>query len=130
MKKNLNQLVERTKNLIEAGNIENLNKFLDDLNISTIEDLIDEIPEYAAVIIDSLSLKRAVNAFRILDVPTQERIIKKLPEDKVSKIINGLPPDDLTSFLGELKDEKLVVNLISYLSSDDKKRVSLSFSLS
>lgn len=123
MKKNLNQLVERTKNLIEAGNIENLNKFLDDLNISTIEDLIDEIPEYAAVIIDSLSLKRAVNAFRILDVPTQERIIKKLPEDKVSKIINGLPPDDLTSFLGELKDEKLVVNLISYLSSDDKKEL-------
>jgi len=121
MKKRMKVLVERTKSLIEAGNITTLRNYLDGLDISVIEDLIDELPDYAALIIDTLSLKRAINAFRILDVPTQERIIKKLPKERISEIVNGLPPDDRTSFLGELKDESLVLELISLLSPDEKK---------
>lgn len=123
MKKRMKLLVERTKNLIEAGDTANLRNFFDGLDISVIEDLIDEIPDYGAFIIDTLSIKRAINAFRILDVPVQEKIIKKLSREKVSEIINGLPPDDRTSLLSELKDEALSLELMSLLSPDDQKEI-------
>lgn len=123
MKENIEQLTEQTKLLIEAGNVAMLRIFLDELNISDVEDLIDELPEYAPLIIDTLSLNRTINVFRILDVPTQERIIKKLPRQKISEIINGLPPDDRTAFFGELKDDELVHRLVSLLSPEDRKEV-------
>lgn len=123
MKTNLEQLTEQTSTLIEAGNIEQLREFLDSLNISDVEDLIDELPEHASLLIDSMSLNRATNVFRILDAPTQERIIKKLPGYKISDIINDLPPDDRTSFFGELKDKDLLHRLVSLLSPEDRKIV-------
>lgn len=123
MKENIEQLTEQTKLLIEAGDVAMLRIFLDDLNISDVEDLIDELPEFAPLIITTLTLHRAVNVFRILDVPTQERIIIKLPGQKISEIINGLPPDDRTAFFGELKDRELQHRLISLLTPEDRKEV-------
>lgn len=123
MKEKLESMVDETRNLIGAGDINTFRFYLDSLNISAIEDLIDELPEHASLIVDTLSLNRAINVFRILDVPTQERIIRKLSEQRVSDIMNGLPPDDRTSFLGELKDAELTAHLLSLLSPDDKKEV-------
>lgn len=124
MKKDLKHIVNQTKSLIKVGDKKKLHTFLDSLDISIIEALIDELPDYAQLFIDTMSINRAVNVFRILDVPTQERIIKKLPKKKVSELINTLPPDDQTSFLGEIKDEELVQQLMSLLSPEDKKEVS------
>ncbi|WP_029904429.1 magnesium transporter [Prevotella sp. 10(H)] len=123
MKENIEQLTEQTKLLVEAGDVAMLRVYLDDLNISDVEDLIDELPEYAPLFIDTLSLKRAINVFRILDVPTQERIINKLSGTKLSAIINGLPPDDRTSLFGELRDQDLQHRLISLLTPEDRKEV-------
>ncbi len=123
MKKSLEFITEQTMFLIEAGDITQLREYLDNLNISDVEDLIDELPDYAPLFIDTLSLNRAINVFRILDNPTQERIINKLPGRKISKIINGLPPDDRTSFFGELKDRELLHRLVSLLSPEDRKEV-------
>jgi magnesium transporter len=123
MKKSLEFITEQTMSLIEAGDITQLREYLDNLNISDVEDLIDELPDYASLFIDTLSLNRAVNVFRILDNPTQERIINRLPGRKISKIINGLPPDDRTSFFGELKDRELLHRLVSLLSPEDRKEV-------
>ena len=124
MRKDLKHIVNQTQSLIKSGDKKKLRVYLDSLNISIIEDLIDELPDYAPLIIDTMSVNRAVNVFRILDVPTQERIIKKLPKLKVSEIMRGLPPDDQTAFLGELKDEELSQQLLSLLSAEDKKEVS------
>jgi magnesium transporter len=124
MKKDLKHIVNQTKSLIKVGDKKKLHTFLDNLDISIIEALIDELPDYAQLFIDTMSINRAVNVFRILDVPTQERIINKLPKKKVSELINTLPPDDQTSFLGEIKDEELVQQLMSLLSPEDKKEVS------
>lgn len=123
MKENIQQLTEQTRLLIEAGDIRMLHVFLDNLNISDVEDLIDELPEQAPLVIDTMSINRAINVFRILDSPTQERIITKLPGNKISEIINGLPPDDRTNFLGELKDQELQHRLITLLSPEDRKEV-------
>lgn len=116
-------LVGKIEALIELGNLDELRSLLDELNISTIEDIIDEVPEHGALVLNTLSLNRAIHAFRILDVPTQERIIKKLPVSRVSEIVNGLPPDDRVSFLGEIKDKRLILRLLSYLSPEDKAEV-------
>ena len=124
MRKDLKHIVNQTQSLIKSGDKKKLRVYLDSLNISIIEDLIDELPDYAPLIIDTMSVNRAVNVFRILDVPTQERIIKKLPKLKVSEIMRGLPPDDQTAFIGELKDEELSQQLLSLLSAEDKKEVS------
>ncbi len=123
MKENIEQLTEQVELLIEAKDVAMLRVFLDDLNISDVEGLIDELPEYASLFITTMSINRAVNVFRILDVPTQERLIKKLSGAKISEIINGLPPDDRTAFLGELKDTDLQHRLISLLSPADRKEV-------
>lgn len=123
MRTSVEFITKKTLSLIEAGDITLLKEYLNDLNISDVEDLIDELPDYAPLIIDTLDLKRAINTFRILDVPTQERLINKLSAHKISEIINGLPPDDRTAFFGELNDHELLHRLVSLLSPEDRKEV-------
>ncbi|WP_442590527.1 magnesium transporter [Pedobacter sp. AW31-3R] len=113
------QIVEEVIELIERGEKEQLKVYLDNLNISDVEHLIDELPEHAIKFIDTLSIKRAVNVFRILDFPTQEKIIKKLPGEKLAELINLLPPDDRTSLFSELKGDA-VKSLIILLPAKDR----------
>lgn len=112
-------IVERVVELIEKGDDAQLKVYLDDLNISDVEHLIDELPQYAVKFLDTLSINRAVNVFRILDFPTQERIIKKLSGPKLAELINLLPPDDRTSLFSELKGDA-VAKLIQLLPAKDR----------
>ncbi|WP_276089165.1 magnesium transporter [Pedobacter sp. JY14-1] len=112
-------IVEEVLRLLELEDDTQLKIYLDDLNISDVEHLIDELPQHAIKFIDTLSVKRAVNVFRILDFPTQERILKKLPGDKLAKLINLLPPDDRTALFGELKGDA-VAKLIILLPAKDR----------
>lgn len=116
----LDTLVEQTELLLAEGSEQQLKEYLDELNISDVEALIDELPEYGATFIETLSINRAVNVFRILDFPTQERILKKLSGPKISEIINEMPPDDRTAFFSELKGD-LVKQLIILLPPADRK---------
>jgi magnesium transporter len=113
------EVVEEVVKLIEENNETQLKIYLDDLNISDVEHLIDELPQYAVKFIDTLSIKRAVNVFRILDFPTQEKIIKKLPGNKLAELINLLPPDDRTALFSELKGDA-VKKLIILLPAKDR----------
>lgn len=123
MKKELVSIVHQTRSLIKNGDKKKLKIYLDNLDISAIEDLIDELPDFAPLIIDTMSSNRAVNVFRILDIPTQERVIKKIPKLKLKELLSILPPDDQTALLGELKDENLVQELMALLSPEDKLEV-------
>jgi magnesium transporter len=113
------KVVEEVVELIERDGDGQLREYLDALNISDVEHLIDELPQYAVKFIDTLSIKRAVNVFRILDFPTQEKIIKKLPGEKLAQLINLLPPDDRTSLFSELKGDA-VKKLIILLPAKDR----------
>lgn len=113
-------LVDQVELLLAEGNQELLTEYLDSLNISDVEALIDELPEYATTFISSLSINRAANVFRILDFPTQERIVKKLSGPKIAELINELPPDDRTSFFSELHGD-VVKKMIILLSPADRK---------
>lgn len=112
-------IVEEVVELIEKNDDAQLKVYLDDLNISDVEHLIDELPQYAVKFIDTLSINRAVNVFRILDFPTQERIIKKLSGTKLAELINLMPPDDRTSLFSELKGDA-VAKLIQLLPAKDR----------
>lgn len=113
------EVVDEIVKLIEQDDDAQLKVYLDGLNISDVEHLIDELPQYAVKIIDTLSVKRSVNVFRILDFPTQERIIKKLPGNKLAELINLLPPDDRTALFSELKGDA-VKKLIILLPAKDR----------
>ncbi|WP_316823955.1 magnesium transporter [Pedobacter miscanthi] len=113
-------VVEEIQKLLEKENDKALKQYLDQLNISDVEELIDELPQYAARFIETLSLNRAVNVFRILDFPTQERIIKKLSGNKLNQIIKDLPPDDRTALFSELKGD-VVKKMITLLPPEERK---------
>jgi magnesium transporter len=116
----MEEMVEQIELLLEQEDNTQLQEYLNNLNISDVEELIDELPEHGAKFIEILSINRAVNVFRILDFPTQERIIKKLSGQKVSEIINELPPDDRTALFSELHGDA-VKTLILHLSPLDRK---------
>jgi magnesium transporter len=116
----MEEMVEQIELLLLENNEKELREYLNNLNISDVEELIDELPQYGPRFIETLSINRAVNVFRILDFPTQERILKKLSGYKLAEIINGLPPDDRTSLFAELHGDA-VKALIVHLSPDDRK---------
>ncbi|WP_443940038.1 magnesium transporter [Pedobacter sp. MW01-1-1] len=113
-------VVEEVQELLEKDNDRALKRYLDTLNISDVEQLIDEFPQHAAKFIETISLNRAVNVFRILDFPTQERIIQKLSGNKLNQIIKDLPPDDRTALFSELKGE-VVTKMIALLPPEERK---------
>lgn len=113
-------VVEEIQELLEKENDKGLKLYLDGLNISDVEQLIDELPQHAAKFIETISLNRAVNVFRILDFPTQERIIKKLSGNKLNQIIKDLPPDDRTALFSELKGD-VVKKMITLLPAEERK---------
>lgn len=117
---NLETLIEQAELLIEANNTDALLALLEELNISEVKDLIDELPEYGARFIELLPISRSVHVFRILDFPVQERIIKKLSGLRISELINELPPDDRTSFFSDLHGD-VVKKLIILLPAEDRK---------
>ncbi|KGE15780.1 magnesium transporter [Sphingobacterium deserti] len=116
----LEMQVELVEKWIASDQISELQDFLNEQNISDVEELIDELPEHAALFIETLNINRAVHVFSILDFPTQERIFKKLSASKARELINEMPPDDRTSFFSELKGD-VVKHLIIMLSPEERK---------
>lgn len=117
---NIEFLTSQAESLLEQNDEQGLAIFLENLNISEVKDLIDEMPEYGHLFIQLLSINRAVHAFRILDVPVQIRIFKKLSAARITELINELPPDDRTAFLSELSGD-VVKKLIILLPPDERK---------
>jgi magnesium transporter len=118
-------IVEEVVELLEQQDDAQLKDYLDNLNISDVEHLIDELPEHAVKFIDTLAINRAVNVFRILDFPTQERILKKLPGTKLAVLINLLPPDDRTALFSELKGDAVKKLIILLPAADRLEALSL-----
>jgi len=116
----MEEIVEQIELLLEKDSEPQLKKYLNSLNISDVAELIDELPEHGPKFIDTISLNRSVNVFRILDFPTQERILKKLSGKRVAELINELPPDDRTSLFSEMHGDT-VNALILHLSPEDRK---------
>lgn len=113
----LNELFEaviRTEDKLQIRN------FLNDQNISDVVELIYEFPDYESRIIANMSVHRAASVFKILEFPTQKRIIQTLPPNTIASLLNELPPDDRTDFLEELPSNA-VRELIKLLDPEERK---------
>jgi magnesium transporter len=97
-----------------------IQEFLNHQNISDVAELIYENEAYETQIIAHISIHRASSVFKILELPTQKRIIKNLPAFKTAELLNELPPDDRTSFLSELPSNA-VRELVKTLNPEERK---------
>lgn len=115
-----NDLKDQFQEVIQSEDVLHIREFLNSQNISDVADLIYEFPDYESQIIGHLSIHRASSTFKILDVPTQKRIIQELPAFKTAELLNDLSADDRTSFLEELPSE-VVKELIKTLDPEERK---------
>ena len=111
---------KKFQELIQSEDLLAIRDFLNNQNISEVADLIYEFPDYESQIMGHLSIHRASSTFKILDVPTQKRIIQELPAFKTAELLNDLSADDRTSFLEELPSE-VVKELIKTLDPEERK---------
>jgi magnesium transporter len=111
---------EQFQELMDKGDELPIHDFLDEQNISEVAELIYEYPDYESLILNNLSIHRAVSTFKILDSPTQKRIIQELTPSKTAELLNLLPADDRTSFLEDLPSE-VVKELIKLLDPEERK---------
>ena len=97
-----------------------IKEFLNDQNVSDIADLIYENEAFESQIISHLSLDRAAEIFKILELSTQKRIVKDLPAFTAAELLNELPADDRTAFLSELPSNA-VRELVKTLNPEERK---------
>jgi magnesium transporter len=116
----IDELKDQFESVLEGNDLLEIRQFLDDQNISDVADLIYEYPEYESSIIANMSIHRASSVYRILEFPTQKRIMQTLPPAKTAELLNELPADDRTSFLEELPSS-VVRELIKLLDPQERK---------
>jgi magnesium transporter len=114
------EYIDQFRNIIQSEDVLHIREFLNNQNISDVAELIYEFPEFESQIIGNLSIHRASSTFKILDVPTQKRVIQELPAFKTAELLNDLSADDRTSFLEELPSE-VVKELIKTLDPEERK---------
>ena len=106
--------------LLENNDKQVISEFLNEQNISDVADLIYENEDHETDILLQLSMHRATSLFRILEHPTQKRIIKNLPPVKSAELLNEMQPDDRTSFFEDLPNE-VVRELVKTLQPEERK---------
>lgn len=114
------EYIDQFDEIIQSEDLLKIREWLNSQNISDVAELIYEFPDYETQIVGNLSIRRASSTFKILDVPTQKRIIQELPPFTTAELLNDLSADDRTSFLEELPSE-VVKELIKTLDPEERK---------
>lgn len=120
MAEEITGIQERYKEILSSADGAALSEFLDQQNISDVAELIYENEDEEVSIFTHMSMHRATGVFKILEHPTQKRIIKNLPPNKSAELLNEMQPDDRTSFFEDLPNE-VVRELIKTLSPEERK---------
>jgi magnesium transporter len=97
-----------------------ISEFLNQQNISDVVELIYENEDREIDILTHLAMHRALSVFKILEHPTQKRIIKNLPPIKSAELLNEMQADDRTSFFEDLPNE-VVRELVKTLQPEERK---------
>ncbi len=113
-------LNEQFEAIIRTEENMQLRDFLNQQNITDVVDLVYEFSDFESQIIASMSVNRAASVFKLLEFPTQKRIIQNLPPNIVASLLNELPADDRTDFLEELPSNA-VRELIKLMEPEERK---------
>jgi len=106
--------------ILETGDEVALTEFLNNQNISDVADLIYDDEDQEINIFMHLSMHRATSLFKILEHPTQKRIIKNLLPSKSAELLNEMEADDRTAFFEDLPNE-VVRELVKTLQPEERK---------
>ncbi len=83
--------------------------------------LIEDLePEEQAFVFRALGKELAAETFGYLDIEVQRHLVESLPIGEVTKILNGMAPDDRTRFLEELPPDR-EQRLLTLLSPQERK---------
>ncbi|MBK7692187.1 MAG: magnesium transporter [Bacteroidetes bacterium] len=116
----IDAIIERVEKLIELDASVELREFINDMNISDVAELINELPKHKLSFFQQLDFQRALAVFRILDLSVQEDLLRLLPSNVLVQLLNDLPPDDRTALLSELHSN-VVKEIIKQLNPDERK---------
>jgi magnesium transporter len=111
---------EQFETIIQTEDKLQIRDFLNHQNITDVVDLVYEFPDYESQIIANMSVNRAASVFKLLEFPTQKRIIQTLPPNTIASLLNELPADDRTDFLEGLPSNALR-ELIKLLDPEERK---------
>lgn len=116
----IDAIKERVEKLIELDAWAELRELINDMNISDVAELINEMPKYELKFFEQLDFQRALAVFRILDLSVQENLLRLLPSNVLVQLLNDLPPDDRTALLSELHSS-VVKEIIKQLNPEERK---------
>ncbi len=77
-------------------------------------------PEEQAFVFRALAKELAADTFAYLEIDVQRHLVESLPIGEVTKILNGMAPDDRTRFLEDLPPDR-EQRLLTLLSPDERK---------
>lgn len=109
------------KDLIRAGDIEELTEALNVLSPFELADLIVNSPEEEqSILFRNLSPTIALQTFDFLPIYLQRKLLHKIPTMQAATLLKALSPDDRTSFLQDLP-RNIIDELIKLLSPEERK---------
>jgi len=88
----LTEIKDQVLELLSKDDKQQLHVLLDEMNISEVAALLQDMPDEAPVLFPLLSFNRGIHVFRILDFSLQRNIIRALPPARVAELLNEFRP--------------------------------------
>ncbi len=109
------------RELIDAKDVGTLREILSDWIPPDLGALVEDLePEEQAFVFRAMSKESAADTFAYLDFEVQRHLVESLPIGEVTKILNGMAPDDRTRFLEEMPPDR-EQRLLTLLSPEERK---------
>lgn len=115
---NIQNTVERIREIIDDNNIQQLTELLDDFHSADLADILPELKaeerllcfknmdeEKAADMIEYLSPQLQVELLGDIDEESASRIISKMPHDSAADVLGDMEDDDSETYLEKLPDK-------------------------
>ncbi len=109
------------RELISAKDVTTLREILSDWLPPDLAALVEDLePEEQSFAFRALGQQSAADTFAYLDFDAQRHLVESLPIGEMTKILNGMAPDDRTRFLEELPPDR-EQRLLALLSPEERK---------
>lgn len=115
--------MEEIKKLLEAKQFKQLRKYLSEMNIADIAEILDELEDEEMLkLFRILPKDAAADVFSYLEVASQQFIITSLSDREAATIIDNLMADDATDFLEEMP-ANIVKKLLTNASAETRRDI-------
>lgn len=104
---NMENTVERIREIIDDKNIQQLKEVLDDYHSADLADILPELkPEERLLCFNNLDEEKAADMIEYLTPQLQVELLGAIDEELASRIISKLPHDSAADLLGDMKEDE------------------------